>query len=545
LGGLGLAGLGNSPILILKEGHERETGKDALRKNILAARALTEAVRTTLGPKGMDKMLVDNIGDVVITNDGATILWEMDVEHPVAKMIVEVARTQDDEVGDGTTTAVVIAGELLKSAEGLLEQGVHPTVIVQGYKEAGARALKILDEIAVTISKEDRKMLNRIAQTAMTGKGIEVFKEKLSEICLDAAIAIAENGKVDVEERVKIIKTTGGSMGDTDLKYGIVLDKERLNPEMPKRVEDAKIALLDGTLELKKLSTDAKVKITDAEGLKSIRDGEDKVLAEQVEALAKIGANVIFCQKGIGLPAQHHLTKHGILGVRRASDEEMKMLSLATGAKIHGDIFEMTEQDLGHADLVEERKVAKEHMIFVEGCKNPKAVSIIIRGATEHILDNIERAMNDALCAVGDVLESERIVPGGGAIEMELAGRIKQYASSLTGRDQLAVEAFADAIEAVPMTLAENAGIDPIDMLVTLRSKHEAGLMNYGIGMTNGEGVDMMEVGVVEPLKVKTQALKSAVEAATVVLRVDDVVAAKRGEMTPSLGQSPHDYTSF
>jgi thermosome len=534
-----LAGLTSYPILILKEGHKRDVGKDAQRKNILAARALTEAVRTTLGPKGMDKMLVDNTGDVVITNDGATILWEMDVQHPVAKMIVEVARTLDDEVGDGTTTAVLIAGELLKNAESLLDQGVHPTVIIKGYKQASVEAQKILRNMAIRVSKDEREILKKVAQTAMTGKGIEVFKERLSSICMDAAFAIAEDGKVDVEERVKIVKATGGSIKDTVLNYGIVLEKERLTPEMPKRIENAKIALFDGTLELKKLSTDAKVKITDVSGLQSLRDGEERIIAQMVEALAKTGANVIFCQKGIGLSAQHYLTKHGILGLRRISDEEIKMLALATGGKIVGDLLQIKEADLGHAELVEQRKVAREQMIFVEGCQNPKAVSIIVHGGTEILLDNIERALHDALCAIGDVLKSERVVPGGGAAEVEVAERIKEFASTITGRDQLAARSFADAIEVIPITLAENAGLDPIDILVKLRSKHEAGFRNYGVSLPKGEPADMIELGVFEPL----QAIKSAVEAASSVLRVDDVIAAKRGELTPKLGQSPHDYT--
>ena len=539
-----MAGLSTNPKIILKEGHTRERGRDAQRNNILAARAVADAVKTTLGPKGMDKMLVESDRDVVITNDGATILWEMDIEHPVAKMIVEVARTQDDEVGDGTTTAVILAGELLANAEKLMDQGVHPTVIIEGYKEARKKAHQVLDEMAIAISKDDRKSLKKIAETAMTGKGIEVFKHKLSEICVDGAIAIEENGKVDVEDKVKVIKISGGSVGDSEINYGIVLDKERLNPEMPKRIEDAKIVLLDGTLELKKLTTDAKIRITDAESLQSFREGEDDVLKEQVDAIASTGAQVVFCKQGIGKYASRYLAKQEILAVRRVTDEEMELLALATGGKIIGDPLEMTEADLGRAGLVEERKVKKgKKMVFVEGCEGAKAISIIIRGSTEQAMDNIERAMDDGLKVVASVLGSGRIVPGGGAPEMEIAERLRQYASSLGGREQLAVDAFADAVESIPKILAENAGLDPIDMIVELRSKHGTGSNCYGLDVRQGGTIDMMELGVVEPVRIKTQAIKSATEAAIVVLRVDDVIAAKREEMMPGPGQSPHDYT--
>jgi len=539
-----LAGLSTNPTLILKEGHTRDRGREAQRNNILAAMAVAEAVKTTLGPKGMDKMLVESDRDVVITNDGATILWEMDIQHPVAKMIVEVARTQDDEVGDGTTTAVILAGELLANAEKLMDQGVHPTVIIDGYKEARNKAHQVLDEMAIEISKDDRESLKKIAETAMTGKGIEVFKRKLSEICVDGAIAIEEDGKVNVEDKVKVIKISGGSVGDSEINYGIVLDKERLNSEMPKRIEDAKIVLLDGTLELKKLTTDAKIRISDAESLQSFREGEDDVLKELVDAIASTGAQIVFCKQGIGQYASRYLTKHEILAVRRVTDEEMELLALATGGKIIGDPLEMTEADLGRAGLVEERKVKKDKkMVFVEGCKCAKAISIVIRGSTQQAMDNIERAMDDGLKVVASVLESGRIVPGGGAPEVEIAERLRQYASSLSGREQLAVTAFADAVESIPKILAENAGLDPIDMMVELRSKHGTGSDSYGLDVRQGGTADMMEQGVVEPIQIKIQAIKSATEAAVVVLRVDDVIAAKREEMMPSPGQSPHDYT--
>jgi len=539
-----LAGLTNAPILILKEGHKRETGREAQRRNITAAKAVAQALRTTLGPKGMDKMLVDGTGDVVITNDGATILREMDIEHPVAKMIVEVARAQEDEVGDGTTTAVVIAGGLLENAEELINIGVHPTVIVQGYKAAQSKSYEFLEDMAAEVSKDDREILKKIAVTAMTGKGIEIFKEKLTEICVDAAAAIAEDGKVDVEERVSFVKIGSGSVKDTILVEGVVLDKERLNPDMPKKVEGAKIALLDGTLELKKLSTDAKVTISSPESLSSFREGEDEVLKEKVDAMAEVGANVVFCKQGIGAYASRYLANHGIIAARRVGDEEMKFLALATGGRIVTDPLEMRAEDLGSADLVGEKKVGKEKkMIFVQGCHGAKAVTVVIHGSSEQLRDNVERALEDALWSLATVLESKKIVPGGGAPEIEVAERLRQYASTITGRDQLAVKAFADAVEEIPVALAENAGFDPINALVELRSSHGAGNKGYGIDMSSGKAVDMLEQGVVEPLKVKTQAIKSATAAATLVLRVDDVIAAKVEGLKPKPGQSPHDYT--
>jgi archaeal chaperonin len=538
-----LAGLSGVPVIILKEGSKRETGKDAQRKNILAAKAVADSVRTTLGPKGMDKMLIDAGGDATITNDGATILREMDIEHPVAKMIVEVAKAQDDEIGDGTTTAVIIAGELLKKAEALIDQGVHPTVIVSGYKKASAKAQEVLMEMAVDVSG-DKDTLMKIAQTAMTGKGIEIAMEKLSRISVDAAIAVADYVKKDVDESVNIVKIPGGRIEDSEINYGIVIEKERLNPEMPKKIENARIMLLEGTLELKKLSTDAKVTITEAKELASFKEGEEKVLREQVEAIARTGANVVFCTKGIGLTASHYLARHGIMATRRVKDEEIKMLALATGARVVGDVMQATEKDLGRAGLVEERKIAKDkQMIFVEDCPSAKAVSIILHGVSEQFLEEMERALDDALNVVLDVIKSGKIVAGGGAPEIRVAESIRQFASTLSGREQLAIRAFADAIEAIPFTLAENAGFDPVDTLVALRSEYGAGKKNFGINIETGKPEDMLAKGIVEPLKVKTQAIKSATEAATMVLRVDDVIAAKREEFNVKPGQSPHDYT--
>ncbi|NMB86323.1 MAG: Thermosome subunit [Methanosaeta sp. PtaB.Bin018] len=539
-----MAGLSGVPVIILKEGSKRETGKDAQRKNILAAKAIAEAVRTTLGPKGMDKMLIDSSGDATVTNDGATILREMDIEHPVAKMIVEVARAQDDEIGDGTTTAVIIAGELLKKAEALLDQDVHPTVIVSGYKLAQSRAQSVLKDMAIDVSG-DQAMLLKIAQTAMRGKGIEIAMDKLAQISVDAALAVSGSQGKDIEEFVKAVKIPGGRIEDSFINYGIVVEKERTSPEMPKKVENARILLLEGTLELKKLDTDAKITITEAKNLATFKEGEENIIKSQVDAIVAAGANVVFCEKGIGVTAQNYLSRNGILAARRVKREDLKMLALATGARLVGDVMQVAPQDLGSAAVVEERKVGKDkHMIFVEGCEKAKAVSIILHGVSEQFLDEMERALDDALNVVLDVIRSGKIVPGGGAPEIRVAENLRQYASALEGREQLAIRAFAEAVEAIPLTLAENAGFDPVDSLAGLRAKHGQGKMNFGLNINTGEPDDMLVQGIVEPLKVKIQAIKSAAEAATMVLRVDDVISAKREEMMkPKPGQSPHDYT--
>ena len=536
-----MAGLSGVPIIILKEGSKRESGKDAQRKNILAAKAVAESIRTTLGPKGMDKMLIAG-EEATITNDGATILREMDIEHPVAKMIVEVAKAQDDEIGDGTTTAVIIAGKLLEKAEGLLDQDVHPTVIVQGYKQAAARAQKVLSEMAVDVSA-DEATLSKIARTAMLGKGIEMAMDKLAMLSVEAAQAIAGFEGKDIEENIKTVMIPGGRIDDSSIIYGIVLEKERTSLEMPKKIEDAKIMLLEGTLEIKKLDTDAKVTITEAKSLSSFKEGEEMVIKSQVDAIAAAGANVVFCEKGIGVTAQNYLARQGMLGVRRVSREDMKMLALATGARLVGDVMAVTAKDLGSAALVEERKVGKEKkMLFIEGCPQAKAVTIVLHGVSEQVLEEMERALDDSLNVVLDVIRSRKIVPGGGAPEMLVAENLRQYASTLEGREQLAVRAFADAVESIPLTLAENSGFDPLDSLAALRAKTGQGKA-FGLDMVTGQPSDMMAAGIVEPLKVKTQAIKSATEAATMVLRVDDVIAAKREELAPKPGQSPHDYT--
>ena len=536
-----MAGLSGVPIIILKEGSKRESGKDAQRKNILAAKAVAESVRTTLGPKGMDKMLIAG-EEATITNDGATILREMDIEHPVAKMIVEVAKAQDDEIGDGTTTAVIIAGKLLEKAESLLDQDVHPTVIVQGYKQAAAKAQMVLSEMAVDASGDDATLL-KIARTAMLGKGIEIAMDKLSTLSVEAAKAIAGFEGKDIEENIKTVIIPGGRIDDSSLVHGIVLEKDRTSQEMPRKIENGRIMLLEGTLELKKLDTDAKVTITEAKNLSTFKEGEEKVIKSQIDAIIAAGANVVFCEKGIGVTAQNYLARQGMMGVRRVSREDMKMLALATGARLVGDVMAVTSKDLGSAAIVEERKVGKDKkMIFIEGCPQAKAVTIILHGVSEQVLDEMERALDDALNVVLDVIRSKKIVPGGGAPEMLVAENLRQFASTLEGREQLAVKAFADAVEAIPLTLAENSGFDPLDTLAALRNATSQGKA-FGLDIATGQPTDMLAAGIVEPLKVKTQAIKSATEAATMGVRVDDVSAAKREELAPKPGQSPHDYT--
>ncbi|MHC1585176.1 MAG: thermosome subunit alpha [Candidatus Syntropharchaeia archaeon] len=534
-----VAQLGGQPILILKEGTERTRGRDAQGRNILAAKTVASAVRTTLGPKGMDKMLVDSMGDVVITNDGATILKEMDIEHPAAKMMVEIAKTQDDEVGDGTTTAVVIAGELLKKAEDLLDQDVHPTVIASGYRMAAEKAYEVLNGLAIEISTDDEEKLKRIATTAMTGKGAEVARDKLTELAVKAVRAIAEDGrKVDIDN-VKIEKKQGGGIEDSQLIEGMILDKERVHPGMPKRVENAKIALINSALEIEKTEVDAKIEITSPDQLKLFLDEEEKMLKEMVDKISQSGANVVFCQKGIDDMVQHYLAKAGIFAVRRVKESDMKKLARATGAKVITSLEEIDEKDLGEAGLVEERKIGGDEMVFVEKCKNPKAVSILLRGGTEHVVDELERGIHDALRVIGVAIEDGKVVAGGGSTEIELALRLRDYASTVGGREQLAIEAFSDAIEIIPRSLAENAGLDPIDMLVALRSSHEGGSKNAGLDVFKGEVIDMYDAGVIEPLRVKTQAISSATEAAVMILRIDDVIAAsamKKPEMPPGGG---------
>lgn len=522
--------LAGQPILILKEGTRRETGREAMKNNIAAARAIAEAVRTTLGPRGMDKMLVDSLGDVVITNDGVTILKEIDVEHPAAKMIVEVAKTQDSEVGDGTTTAVVLAGELLRLAEELINQNVHPTIIAAGYRMAAEKAKEILNEIAKEIDIEDEEILKKLAQTSLSSKSASAAKEHISTIAVKAVKRIAEkiDGKwrVDVDN-IQIIKKQGGAIEDTQLIEGMIIDKEKVHPGMPKVVKNAKIALLNTPLEVKKPEFDANIQIRDPSLIHAFIEEEEKILKEMVEKIKKVGANVVFCQKGIDDMAQHFLAKEGIYAVRRVKKSDMEKLAKATGGRIVTNLDDLSEEDLGKAEMVEERKIGEDNMTFVIGCENPKAVSILIRGGTEHVVDEVERSMKDALHVVAKAIEDGKIVTGGGSSAVEIALKLRDYAASVGGREQLAIERFADAMEIIPRSLAENAGLDPIDILLELRKAHKEGKAHAGINLYNGKIEDMLELGVIEPIRVGRQAIDSATEAAVMILRIDDVIAAK------------------
>ncbi len=522
--------MAGQPILILKEGTKRETGKDAMKNNIASAKAIADAVRSTLGPRGMDKMLVDSLGDVVITNDGVTILKEVDVEHPAAKMMVEVAKTQDSEVGDGTTTAVVLAGELLKNAEGLLEQNVHPTVIASGYRLAAEKAKQILEEIAEPINLEDDETLRKIASTALSSKSASMAKEHLSNIAVKAVKRIVEevDGKRYVDlDSVQVVKKQGGAIDDTELIDGIIIDKEKVHPGMPSVVKNAKIALINLALEVKKPEIDANVQIRDPSMVHAFLEEEEKMLREMVEKIKNSGANVVFCQKGIDDMAQHFLARDGIYAVRRVKKSDIEKLSKATGAKIITNLDDLTSEELGNAEIVEQRKIGEDNMTFVIGCVNPKAVSILVRGGTEHVVDEIERSVKDALHVVAKAVEDGKVVTGGGSSAVEVALRLRDYAATVGGRQQLAIEAFADALEIVPRTLAENAGHDPIDLLIELRKAHKDGKVTAGINVYKGTVEDMKELGVIEPIRVGKQAIDSATDAAIMILRIDDVIAAK------------------
>ncbi len=534
-------GMGNNqPIIILKEGTERSKNKDAQFNNIAAARAVADAVRSTLGPKGMDKMLVDSLGDVVITNDGVTILKEIDVQHPAAKMVVEVAKTQDNECGDGTTTSVILAGELLKKAESLIENNIHPTIIANGYKMAAHEAIKVLNNIALTITPNDVEMLRRVSETAMTGKSVGGQKEFLSNLAVSAVKSVAEKADggwtVDVDN-IKVEKKTGGCIADTEIIEGIVIDKERVHPRMAKQVKGAKIALLSSALEIKKTEVEAKIQIRDPASMQRFLEEEENTLKGYVDKIKSTGANVVFCQKGVDDLVQHYLAKANIFACRRLKESDMEKISRATGASIVGKIDELSEKDLGKAAQVEEKKIGESDMVFITGCKNPKAVSVIIRGGTEHVIDEVERALHDALRVIGVAIEDGKLVPGGGAVEIELSLRLASYASTVGGREQLAIEAFAQAMEVIPWALAENAGLDAIDVVIQLKSAHEKkNGKNMGVDLDTGKPVDMLKLNVVEPLRVKTQAVKSAAEVANMILRIDDVIASRKAPPAPPGG---------
>src|SRR5579875_3219988 len=523
-----------TPVLILKEGTSENKGREAQRNNIFAAKLIAEIVKSSLGPRGMDKMLVDSLGDVTITNDGATILKEIDVQHPAAKMIVEISKTTDNEVGDGTTSAVVLAGALLENAEELISKDVHPTIIVDGYRKAADRALEILNEISVKVKPGDKAVLNHVAQTSMQTKLVADNSADLAALIVDALLQVADkNGeagyKVDLDN-VKVEKKPGGSTSDTKLIKGIVLDKEVVHAGMPKRIENAKIALINSPLEIEKTEFSAEIRINDPSQMKKFLDEENEMLKSMVDKVSSVGANVLICQKGIDDIAQHYLAKAGVLAVRRAKESDMTKLAKATGGRIVTNLDDLAEKDLGAAALVEERKVETDKWVFVEGCKNPKAVSILVRGGSQRVVDEAERSMHDALMVVKDVIEHPAVAVGGGAIESELAMKIRDWSNSLSGREQLAVQKYADALESIPLTLATNSGMDPIDTQVELRAKHGQGKKWWGVNCLQSTVGDMEAEEVYEPASVKEQIIKASTEAAGMILRIDDVIAAGKSK---------------
>ncbi|MCS7107915.1 MAG: thermosome subunit beta [Sulfolobales archaeon] len=537
VGAIGPTGI---PVLILKEGSSRTTGADALRANMMAAVTIAEMLRTTYGPRGMDKMLVDTLGDVTITNDGATILDKMDVQHPAAKMLVQIAKGQDDEVGDGTKTAVIFAGELLKSAAELLTKDVHPTIIINGYKKALEDAVSYANKIAKPVSISDEDFLARAASTALTSKAVHGVRDTFARVAVRAVKQVAElrgdKWYVDLDN-IQIIKKHGASLADSQLVYGVVLDKEVVHPGMPKRVEKAKIALIDAPLEIEKPEIDAEIRISDPLQMRRFIEEKENILKDLVDKLVAVGANVVVCQKGIDDVAQHFLAKKGILAVRRVKRSDMEKLERATGGRIVSNIEDLTEKDLGYAELVEERKIGEDKMVFIEGTKNPRAVSIVIRGGLERVVDEAERSFRDALCVVADVIKLPLITYGGGAFEMEVASYIRDLATKIGGKEQLAVEAFAKALEGVVVALIENAGLDPVEYIMKLRASHKKeGGYKYGVNVFTGEITDMSELGVIEPLAVKVNALKAGTEAAAMILRIDDVIAAARSK---DVGKKP------
>jgi thermosome len=536
---------GGVPVLVLKEGSNRSRGKEALHTNIMAAKVVAETVKSCLGPKGMDKMLVDSFGDVTITSDGRTILDEMDIQHPAAKMMVEVAKTQDNEAGDGTTTAVIIAGELLNKAEELIEKNVHPTIIIDGYKKASEKALEILEKMAIPVDLNTQEYMKKAAMTSMASKLVAEHREYLADLAVKSILQVAEKQgdsyKVDVDD-VKVEKKAGESIRETKLIQGIVLDKDVAHSGMPKRVEKAKIALLDCPLEIEKTEFDAKINIDSPEQMEGFLKQEEGMLREMVDKIVAAGANVVLCEKGLDDMVQHFLARKEILAIRRIKKSDMEKLAKATGGKIVTSLDAISSEDLGYANLVEERKIGDDKMTFVEGCKHPRAVTILIRGGTTRIVDEAERSLHDALCVVRDVVEEPKVVAGGGSPELEVSRMLRKYAETLPGREQLAVKGFAEALEAIPMTLTENAGLDPIDILSELRAGHEKGEKWAGIEVHDGKVEDMAEAGVFEPLAVKKQIIKSATEASTMILKIDDVIAAgktKGPPMPPGGGMPP------
>ena len=527
---------GGVPVLVLKEGSNRSRGREAQHSNIMAAKIVAESVKSALGPKGMDKMLVDGFGDVTITSDGRTILDEMDIQHPAAKMLVEVAKTQDNEAGDGTTSAVVIAGELLSRAEELVDKSIHPTVIIDGYKKAAEKALSTLEKIAIKVDLKKHDYLRKAAITSMASKLVAEHKEYLADIAVKAMLEVAEKDgvswKVDVED-VKVEKKTGESLRETSLVNGIVLDKEIVHSGMAKRVEKAKIALLDTSLEIEKTEYDAKLSIETPDQIEAFLSQEESMLKDMAEKIIQAGANVVICQKGIDDLAQHFLAGKGIIAIRRAKKSDMEKLAKATGGNIVTKLDDITSADLGYAALVEERKIGDDKLTFIEGCKNPKAVTILIRGGTQRITAEAERSLHDALCVIRDIIHEPYVVAGGSAPEIEMSNALRKYAATLPGRESLAVKVFAETLETIAVILAESAGLQSIDVLSELRARHEKGELWAGIDVLEGKIQNMSKIGVFEPLTVKKQIIKSATEAATLILKIDDVIAAGKMKAPP------------
>ena len=524
-------GMGNTPIVILKEGTKRDKGKDAQFNNIAAARVISDAVRSSLGPRGMDKMLVDSMGDVVITNDGVTILKEIDVQHPAAKMLVEVAKTQDAEVGDGTTTSVIIAGELLKKAIDMVDANVHPTIIASGYRLANAEAQKILVDVSKKVTIKDTALLKQIAETSMNSKQINAYKDFFSTLVVDAVKTImekGEDGKYTADlNNIQTVKKTGTSMEETQLVKGLIIDKEPVHSAMPKKIENAKIALIDAAFEVKKTEIEAKIEITDPNKLNDFLLEEENMLRRMVDKVKSVGANVVFCQKGIDDLAQHFLAKEGIYAARRVKKSDMEKLAASTGANIVNKISELEKSDLGTAGVVEVKKIQDEGMTFISGLKTTKSVSILIRGGTKHIVDEIERSLIDAWSVTKVAIEDGMMVTGGGSTAVEIAMRLRNYAQSVGGREQIAIDAFASAMEIIPTTLAENAGLDPIDILIEMRKQHKSGNIYAGLNPFSGKVEDMLKLNVIEPYRIGKQAINSATDAAVMILRIDDVIAAR------------------
>jgi thermosome len=537
---------GGMPVLILKEGASQTKGRDAQKNNIAAAKLISEVVKSSLGPRGMDKMLVDGLGDVTITNDGATILKEIDVQHPAAKMMVEISKATDNEVGDGTSSVVVLAGALIEKAEELITKDVHPTIIVDGYRKSALKSIEIFNQIAQKIDGGNKSELIKVAKTSMQTKLVSKESNELSEIVVNAALQVSESNdsghQVDIDD-VKVEKKAGGSLRDTKLIKGIVLDKEVVHGGMPKRIEKAKIALVNSALEIEKTEFDAKINISSPDQMKMFLEEENKMLKNMVDKIISSGANVIICQKGIDDVAQHYLAKSNILAVRRVKESDMTKLARATGARTVNNLEDLNSKDLGSADLVEERKVETDKWVFIEGCKHPKAVTILIRGGSQRVVDEAERSIHDALMVTKDVMEKPFIVAGGGSPESFVAGKLRDWSSTLSGREQLAADKFAESLEVIPLALAENAGMDPIDTLTELRSKQAKGSKWSGIDARSGKIVDMSKLDIVEPLSVKEQIIKSATEVASMILRIDDVIASSKSGaggppgMPPGMGE--------